>query len=133
MDSMEIQTIAGLTPTQVDDKNRNMRRALAMISGKWKLEIMSVLSQRAYRFGELKRAIPGITQHMLTQRLRDLENDGLVSRKIFAEIPPRVEYARTDLVQEVCPYMDGLLEWYLMKGTADTGMVSGQLRKIGQR
>ena len=117
MDSMEIQTIAGLTPTQVDDKNRNMRRALAMISGKWKLEIMSVLSQRAYRFGELKRAIPGITQHMLTQRLRELENDGLVSRKIFAEIPPRVEYARTDLVREVCPYMDGLLGWYLRRST----------------
>lgn len=117
MDSMEIQTIAGLTPAQVDDKNRNMRRALAMISGKWKLEIMSILSQRAHRFGELKRAIPGITQHMLTQRLRDLENDGLVSRKIFAEVPPRVEYARTDLVQEVCPYMDGLLEWYLKETT----------------
>jgi DNA-binding HxlR family transcriptional regulator len=113
MDSMEIQTIAGLTPAQVDHKNRNMRRALAMISGKWKLEIMSILSQRTHRFGELKRAIPGITQHMLTQRLRDLENDGLVSRKVFAEIPPRVEYARTDLVHEVCPYMDGLLEWYL--------------------
>ncbi|MBM7044925.1 MULTISPECIES: helix-turn-helix domain-containing protein [Rhizobium] len=110
---MEIQTTAGLTPAQVADKNRNMRRALAMISGKWKLEIMSILSQRAHRFGELRRAIPGITQHMLTQRLRDLENDGLVSRKIFAEIPPRVEYARTDLVQEVCPYMNGLLEWYL--------------------
>ena len=116
MDSMEIQTIAGLTPAQVDDKNRNMRHALAMISGKWKLEIMSILSQRAHRFGELKRAIPGITQHMLTQRLRELENDGLVSREIFAEIPPRVEYARTHLVQEVCPHMDGLMEWYLMKG-----------------
>lgn len=116
MDSMEIQTIAGLTPAQVDQKNQNMRRALTMISGKWKLEIMSVLGQRTHRFGELRRAIPGITQHMLTQRLRDLENDGLISRKIFAEIPPRVEYARTDLVQEVCPYMDGLLEWYLTKG-----------------
>ena len=101
MDSMEIQTIAGLTPAQVDQKNQNMRRALTMISGKWKLEIMSVLGQRTHRFGELRRAIPGITQHMLTQRLRDLENDGLISRKIFAEIPPRVEYARTDLVQEV--------------------------------
>ena len=112
MDSMEIQTIAGLTSAQVDHKNRNMRRALAMISGKWKLEIMSVLGQRTHRFGELRRAIPGITQHMLTQRLRDLENDGLISRKIFAEIPPRVEYTRTDLVDEVCPYMNGLLEWY---------------------
>ena len=117
MDSMEIQTIAEPMSAQVDHRNRNMRRALAVISGKWKLEIMSILSQRAHRFGELKRAIPGITQHMLTQRLRDLENDGLVSRKIFAEVPPRVEYARTDLVQEVCPYMDGLLEWYLKETT----------------
>ena len=116
MDSMEIQTIAGLTPAQVDHKNQNIRRALAMISGKWKLEIMSALNQRERRFGELKRAIPGITQHMLTLRLRELENDGLVSRKIFAEIPPRVEYARTDLAHEVCPYMDGLLEWYLGQG-----------------
>jgi DNA-binding HxlR family transcriptional regulator len=117
MDSMEIQTIAEPTSAQVDHRNRNMRRALAMISGKWKLEIMSILSQRAHRFGELKRSIPGITQHMLTQRLRELENDGLVSRKIFAEIPPRVEYARTDLVHEVCPYMDGLLGWYLRRVT----------------
>jgi DNA-binding HxlR family transcriptional regulator len=113
---MEMQTIAELTSAQVDRKNQNMRRALAMISGKWKLEIMSVLNQRAHRFGELKRAIPGITQHMLTLRLRELESDGLVSRKVFAEIPPRVEYARTDLVHEVCPYMDGLLGWYLDQG-----------------
>ncbi|UVK41353.1 helix-turn-helix transcriptional regulator [Mesorhizobium sp. AR10] len=112
---MEMQTTAGLASAQVEHKNRDMRRALAMISGKWKLEIMSILGQRAHRFGELKRAVPGITQHMLTQRLRELENDGLVSRTIFAEIPPRVEYARTELVVEVCPYMDGLLEWYLAK------------------
>src|ERR1700755_156442 len=98
MDSMEIQTIAGLTSAQIDHRNRNMRRALAVISEKWKLEIMSILSQRAHRFGELKRAIPGITQHMLTQRLRELENDGLVSREVFAQIPPRVEYSRTDRV-----------------------------------
>lgn len=113
MDSMEIQTIAELTSAQIDHKNQNMRRALAMISGKWKLEIMSVLSQGPHRFGKLKRAVPGITQHMLTERLRELEADGLVSRKIFAEVPPRVEYARTALVDEVCPYMKGLLEWYL--------------------
>jgi DNA-binding HxlR family transcriptional regulator len=113
MDSMEIQTIDELASAQTDHKNRDMRRALAMITGKWKLEIMAVLSQRAHRFGELKRAIPDITQHMLTQRLRELEADGLISRKVFAEIPPRVEYARTSLVHEVCPYMNGLLEWYL--------------------
>src|SRR5271169_1984901 len=66
---------------------RELRRALAMISGKWKLEILWLLNQRVHRFGELKRAIPGITQHMLTSQLRELEDDGLVIRTIFAEIP----------------------------------------------
>ena len=58
-----------------------MRRAFALLSGKWKLEIMWLLSQRVYRFGELRKAIPGITQHMLTAQLRELEADGLVSRR----------------------------------------------------
>src|SRR6202790_959773 len=73
-----------------------MRSALATITGKWKLEILWLLNQRVHRFGELKRAIPGITQHMLTSQLRELEDDGLVNRTIFAEIPPRVDYAITD-------------------------------------
>lgn len=64
-----------------------MRRAFALLSGKWKLEIMWLLSQRVYRFGELRKAIPGITQHMLTAQLRELEADGLVSRTVFAEVP----------------------------------------------
>ena len=72
-----------------------MRGALATIAGKWKLEILWLLNRRIHRFGELKRAIPGITQHMFTAQLRELKADGLVSRKIFAEIPPRVEYAIT--------------------------------------
>ena len=62
-----------------------MRRAFAMITGKWKLEILWLLNQRVHRFGELQRSIPGITQHMLTTQLRELEADGLVSRKIFAK------------------------------------------------
>jgi DNA-binding HxlR family transcriptional regulator len=66
--------------------------AFALLSGKWKLEIMWLLNQRVYRFGELRKAIPGITQHMLTAQLRELEVDGLVSRTVFAEVPPRVEY-----------------------------------------
>src|ERR1700722_1766122 len=59
-----------------------LRRALATISGKWKLEILWLLNQRVHRFGELKRAIPGITQPMLTSQLRELEDDGLVIRTI---------------------------------------------------
>jgi DNA-binding HxlR family transcriptional regulator len=63
-----------------------MRRAFAMLSGKWKLEIMWLLHQRVHRFGELRKAIPGITQHMLTAQLRELEADGLVTRTVFAEV-----------------------------------------------
>jgi DNA-binding HxlR family transcriptional regulator len=72
-----------------------MRKAFSLITGKWKLEILWLLNQRVHRFGELKRSIPGITQHMLTAQLRELEADGLISRQIFAEVPPRVEYAIT--------------------------------------
>jgi DNA-binding HxlR family transcriptional regulator len=67
-----------------------LRDALATITGKWKLEILWLLNLRVHRFGELRRAIPGISQHMLTAQLRELESDGLIRRKIFAEVPPRV-------------------------------------------
>lgn len=67
--------------------HEEMRRAFSLLSGKWKLEIMWLLNQRIYRFGELRKAINGVTQHMLTAQLRELENDGLISRTVFAEVP----------------------------------------------
>ena len=67
--------------------HEEMRRAFALLSGKWKLEIMWLLNQRVYRFGELRKAIPGITQHMLTAQLRELEADGLVSRTVHTGPP----------------------------------------------
>ena len=93
-----------------------LRRALATISGKWKLEILWLLNQRIHRFGELKRAIPGITQHMLTSQLRELEDDGLVIRTIFAEIPPRVDYAITDKATELRPAIDAFFAWWRRYG-----------------
>ena len=69
---------------------------LSVIGGKWKLLIYDQLNRGVTRFGQLKRAIPRITQTMLTQQLRELEQDGIVTRTIYAEIPPRVEYALTD-------------------------------------
>src|ERR1700731_3300314 len=95
-----------------------LRRALATISGKWKLEILWLLNQRIHRFGELKRAIPGITQHMLTAQLRELEADGLVSRKIFAEVPPRVEYAITPRAKALKPVIDAIFTWWREHGSA---------------
>ena len=89
-----------------------MRRAFSMLSGKWKLEIMWLLSQRVHRFGELRKAIPGITQHMLTAQLRELEADGLVSRTVYAEVPPRVEYEMTAKARGLGPTMEALTAWW---------------------
>ncbi|WP_346010045.1 winged helix-turn-helix transcriptional regulator [Pseudomonas viridiflava] len=93
-----------------------MRRAFALLSGKWKLEIMWLLNQRIYRFGELRKAITGVTQHMLTAQLRELENDGLITRTVFAEVPPRVEYAITDKARALGPTMEALNTWWSEHG-----------------
>ena len=103
---MEKQTNEGV------NMHDEMRRAFALLSGKWKLEIMWLLNQRVYRFGELRKAIPGITQHMLTAQLRELEADGLVSRAVFAEVPPRVEYQITAKARGLGPTMDALSAWW---------------------
>jgi len=101
--------------TNGDDQinmHEEMRRAFALLSGKWKLEIMWLLNQRIYRFGELRKAISGITQHMLTAQLRELENDGLVSRTVFAQVPPRVEYEMTAKARALGPTMEALALWW---------------------
>ncbi|WP_323816490.1 helix-turn-helix domain-containing protein [Cellvibrio sp. NN19] len=92
--------------------HEEMRRAFGLLAGKWKLEIMWLLNQRIYRFGELRKAIPGITQHMLTAQLRELEADGLVSRTVFAEVPPRVEYEITAKAKGLGPTMEALTAWW---------------------
>ena len=92
--------------------HEEMRRAFSLLSGKWKLEIMWLLNARVYRFGELRKAIPGITQHMLTAQLRDLEADGLISRTVFAEVPPRVEYEMTRKARGLGPTMEALTAWW---------------------
>jgi DNA-binding HxlR family transcriptional regulator len=82
-----------------------------MIAGRWKLEILWLLSQRTHRFGELKRGLPGITQHMLTAQLRALEKDGLIKRTIFAEVPPRVEYEITANARRLRPIFVEIVKW----------------------
>ncbi|MBB4226722.1 winged helix-turn-helix transcriptional regulator [Rhizobium mongolense] len=101
--------------TEDDDginMHEEMRRAFSLLSGKWKLEIMWLLNQRVYRFGELRKAIPGITQHMLTAQLRELEADGLVSRTVYAEVPPRVDYEITAKARGLGPTMEALSAWW---------------------
>jgi DNA-binding HxlR family transcriptional regulator len=87
------------------------KNAIHAIGGKWKLEILFTLMDGATRFGALRRSLDGITQHMLTMQLRELENDGLVLRTAFAEKPLRVEYELTDAAYGLLPAFRELLNW----------------------
>jgi DNA-binding HxlR family transcriptional regulator len=83
-----------------------------MLEGKWKLTILfNLFGGQTLRFSELERAIPDISQKMLTQQLRQMEKDGIVQRTVFPEVPPRVEYHLTDWGQSLCPSLDALLQW----------------------
>ena len=84
---------------------------LGVIGGKWKILILWQLLRRVCRFNELRRAIPGISQHMLTVHLRDLEREGVLTRTVFAEVPPRVEYALSDHGVSLGQVMKVLAEW----------------------
>ncbi len=89
-----------------------MRRTLALLSGKWRTHVIYELCRRpTLRFGELKRAIPNITKTMLTSTLRELEEAGIVSRRQYDEIPPRVEYSLTDKGRDLLPAFTELAAW----------------------
>ena len=98
------------------------RSAIKAISGKWKIEIMAMLADGPRRFGDLRRSLPGITQHMLTAQLRDLGSTGLVVRTAFAEIPPRVDYELTEAAYALLPVFTELLRWS-KNYTVPTGLV----------
>jgi DNA-binding HxlR family transcriptional regulator len=94
---------------------------LELIGGRWKTLILFNLQKKAMRFSELKRALPGVTEKMLTQQLRELEADNLLTRTVYAEVPPRVEYSLTDLGKSLWPVMDNIAQWGLkvMSAMAD--------------
>ena len=82
-----------------------------MIGSKWKLLIMRNLLQRPWRFNELKKDLEGISQKVLTDSLRSMEADGIVTRTIYPEVPPRVEYALSPLGESMRPIMDAMESW----------------------
>lgn len=85
---------------------------LQIIGGKWKPIILFYLYRHGTkRFGELKKSMPNITQKMLTQQLRELEADGMISRRVYPEVPPKVEYALTDTGTSVAPILEQLCAW----------------------
>lgn len=91
---------------------------LHVIGGKWKPIILWQLENGTVRFGQLRRVIKGITQKMLTQQLRELEDDGIIWRKVYPEVPPRVEYGVTDYGRTIRPLLNEMAQWgisHLMK------------------
>jgi DNA-binding HxlR family transcriptional regulator len=84
---------------------------LSLIGGKWKGVVLYHLLDGTQRFGELRRAMPKVTQRMLTKQLRELEDAGLVRRRVFAEVPPRVEYSLTAAGQSLSPIIHALRRW----------------------
>ena len=84
---------------------------LTIIGNKWKVLILRDLMGQTRRFGELKKSIGHISQKVLTSNLRDMENQGLVNRHVFAEVPPRVEYSLTDLGTSLNPILDAMAAW----------------------
>jgi DNA-binding HxlR family transcriptional regulator len=88
-----------------------VRSVLDRIGDKWSTLIVVALAQRSHRFSEIRRAIPDISKRMLTQTLRDLERDGLVSRRVFPTKPPSVEYKLTDLGESLLDPLSVLIAW----------------------
>lgn len=84
---------------------------LTLIGDKWKVLILRDLMPGTKRFGELKKSIGSVSQKVLTAQLRDMEKSGLIDRKVYAEVPPRVEYSLTELGQSLKPILDAMWNW----------------------
>ncbi len=84
---------------------------LRILGGRWKVLILRELFKRTVRFNELHRLLNGVTQKMLTQQLRELEEDGIIVRTVYAQVPPRVDYALTEKGRSLKPVLDAMHAW----------------------
>ncbi|CAI8697736.1 MULTISPECIES: winged helix-turn-helix transcriptional regulator [Burkholderia] len=90
----------------------DVEAAFKLLEGRWKLVILfHLFGGQVRRFSDLEKLIPGITQKMLAQQLRRLEEDGIVTRTVYHEVPPKVDYRLTDWGQALCPALDAILKW----------------------
>lgn len=94
-----------------DAGNCPVRDVMNQIAGKWSTLLLQALAQKPYRFGELRRLVPDISQRMLTQTLRDLQRDGYIEREVFPTKPPSVEYRMTELGRSLFAPLKQVLDW----------------------
>ncbi len=100
-----------IQPPNVYRENCPTRQVLDRITDKWSVLVIGLLEDGPKRFSQLQRGIEGVSQKMLTQTLRSLERDGLVSRAVYAEVPPRVEYTLTQLGETLCEPIAAIRYW----------------------
>ena len=102
---------SGLLAPDTAETSCPVTYCLSVIGGKWKPIILFCIANGVDRFGAMQRAVPGITKQMLTKQLRELESDGVISRTVFPEVPPRVDYALTDKGRSVLPVIEAMSAW----------------------
>ena len=91
--------------------NSSIELSLSIIGGKWKIPIIWILKEGSMRYSELRRSLSEITHKMLTQQLRELEQDEIIKRKVYPEVPPKVEYSLTETGKELIPFIRQLRSW----------------------
>ena len=110
----------------------DVEAALRMLEGRWKLVILfHLFGGKVMRFSELERAIPNITQKMLGQQLRQMETDGIVVRRAYPQVPPKVEYSITTWGQALCPALDAILKWAELRPRTRVRKVPRAARALG--
>jgi DNA-binding HxlR family transcriptional regulator len=97
----------------MDESECPIKTTLDVIGGKWKPLILFYLKGRILRFSDLRRSVPSVTQKMLTDRLRELERDGIVHREVYAQVPPKVEYSLTAYGKTLAPILEAMCTWGL--------------------
>lgn len=97
----------------INGYNCGLGAAFQVVGGKWKAVILWLLNERPHRFGELKRQLPGISERILINQLREMENDGIILRHDFKQVPPKVEYSVTPVGQTLNTALCPLSEWGL--------------------
>jgi DNA-binding HxlR family transcriptional regulator len=118
-----------LTP---ESAAQGVEEVLRILEGRWKLRILfQLFGRKVRRFSELERAIPAVSQKVLTQQLRQLERDGIVRRVVYPQVPPKVEYALTDCGQALCPVLDALLKWSGTRATPELTPMAQVTRRAG--
>ena len=97
-----------------------VERGLDLISGKWKAVILFRVLEQKRRFNELRRLLPSVSQRVLTNQLREMEGDGLITRTVYAEVPPKVEYSVTELGRSLEPVLSALMTWAMSNFPTDS-------------